>query len=205
MTEPMRIPAFFTVLVLSMVSLAAADGEESYQTRCSLCHGGDAAGSDRAGSILSTLHSSGPDRLARIILEGVPSRGMPRFEIPDEELTPLVAYLKELAAAAPPAARDPRAPRPRAGSIQLAGGGTIDGTILNESGFDAQFRTAGGDVRLFRRAGDAYREPAVEPYVDWPSYHGSDSGNRHSPLDRIHRGTSRTWRWSGSIRSPTCR
>ena len=174
-----------------MVSLAAADGEESYQTRCSLCHGGDAAGSDRAGSILPTLHSSGPDRLARIIREGVPSRGMPRFEIPDEELTPLIAYLKELAAAAAPAARDPRAPRPRAGSIQLAGGGSLDGTILNESGFDAQFRTAEGDVRLFRREGDAYREPAVAPYVDWPSYHGSDTGNRHSPLDRIHRGNVR--------------
>ena len=184
----MRISAFVAVLVFSMASLAAADGEESYQTRCSLCHGGDAAGSDRAGSILPTLYSSGPDRLVRIIREGVPSRGMPRFEIPDEELTPLIAYLKELATAAAPAARDPRAPRPRAGSIQLAGGGTLDGTILNESGFDAQIRTAAGDVRLFRRDGDAYREPAVEPYVDWPSYHGSDTGNRHSPLDRIHRG-----------------
>ena len=171
-----------------MPSFAAADGEESYQTRCSLCHGGDAAGSDRAGSILPTLHASGPDRLARIIREGVPSRGMPRFEIPDEELTPLIAYLKELAAAVAPAARDPRAPRPRAGSIQLAGGGTLDGTILNESGFDAQFRTADGDVRLFRRDGGAHREAAVEPYVDWPSYHGSDTGNRHSPLDQIHRG-----------------
>ena len=28
----------------------------------------------------------------------------------------------------------------------------------------------------------------MKPYVDWPSYHGSDTGNRHSPLDRIHRG-----------------
>ena len=31
----------------------------------------------------------------------------------------------------------------------------------------------------------------MEPYVDWPSYHGSDTGNRHSPLDRIHRGNVR--------------
>ena len=170
-----------------MPSLAAADGEESYRTRCALCHGGDAAGSDRAASILVTLHASGPEQLARIITEGVPSRGMPGFEIPDEELTPLISYLKELAAAAAPAARDPRAPRPRAASIPLAGGDALEGTILNESGFDVQFRTSGGDILLLRREGDAYREAVIEPYVDWPSYHGSYTGNRHSPLDQIDR------------------
>jgi len=183
----MRTPIFVAVLVLSMTSLAAADGEESYRTRCALCHGVDAAGSDRAGSILATLDASGPEQLARIVTEGVPSRGMPGIEIPDEELTPLVAYLKELAPAAPPAARDPRAPQPRAASIALAGGDALEGTVLNESRFDAQFRTAGGDILLLRREGDAYREAAIEPYVDWPSYHGSYSGNRHSPLDQIDR------------------
>ena len=192
-----RLLAIVAVLVLSTASLAAADGEESYRTRCALCHGGNAAGSDRAGSILATLDASGPAQLARIITEGVPSRGMPGIEMPDEELTPLVAYLKELAAAAPPAARDPRAPQPRAASIPLAGGDALEGTILNESGFDAQLRTAGGDIVLLRREGDAYREAAIEPYVDWPSYHGSYSGNRHSPLDQINRdnigGLSMQW------------
>ena len=193
----MRISACVAVLVLSTASLAAADGEESYRTRCALCHGGNAAGSDRAGSILATLDASGPEQLARIITEGVPSRGMPGIEMPDEELTPLVAYLKELAAAAPAAARDPRAPQPRAASIALAGGSALDGTVLNESGFDAQLRTSGGDILLLRREGDAYREAAIEPYVDWPSYHGSYTGNRHSPLDQIHRdnigGLSMQW------------
>ena len=192
-----RLLALAAVLVLSTASLAAADGEESYRTRCALCHGGNAAGSDRAGSILATLDASGPAQLARIITEGVPSRGMPGIEIPDEELTPLIAYLKELAAAAPPAARDPRAPQPRAASIPLAGGDALEGTVLNESGFDAQFRTAGGDIVLLRREGDAYREAAIEPYVDWPSYHGSYTGNRHSPLDQIDRdnigGLSMQW------------
>ena len=193
----MRTSAIVAVLVLSTASLAAADGEESYRTRCALCHGSNAAGSDRAGSILATLDASGPAQLARIITEGVPSRGMPGIEMPDEELTPLVAYLKELAAAAPPAARDPRAPQPRAAAIALAGGDALEGTVLNESGFDAQFRTAAGDVLLLRREGDAYREAAIEPYVDWPSYHGSYSGNRHSPLDQIDRdnigGLSMQW------------
>ena len=184
----MRIPFLLAVLAILPAGAAAADGEESYQTRCSLCHGGDGTGSDRAGSIVPVLFASGPDRLARIITEGVPARGMPRFELPEAELADLVAYLKALAAAAAPAARDPLAPRPRPGSLPLADGSSLDGTLLNESGFDAQLRTPDGRLRLLRREGGAYREPSVTPAVDWPSYHGSDSGNRHSSLDQIHRG-----------------
>ena len=71
----MRILLSGAVLFLSAVPSAAADGEESCRTRCALCHGGDAAGSDRAGSILATLDATGPEELARIITEGVPSRG----------------------------------------------------------------------------------------------------------------------------------
>ena len=183
----MRVPLLAAALLLSAVPSPAADGEESYRTRCALCHGGDAAGSDRAASILAKLDATGPAELARIITEGVPSQGMPGVEIPDAELTSLIAYLKDLAAAAPPAARDPRAPRPRLGSLPLAAGGALEGTVLNESGFDAQLRTPDGDIVLLRREGDAFREAALEPSVDWPSYHGSYTANRHSPLDRIDR------------------
>ena len=167
--------------------LAVADGEESYQSRCSLCHGGDGAGSDRARSILPVVHARGAGDLARIITDGNPARGMPAFDLGADELDPLIAYLKELAATAAPAARDPRAPRPRPGELPLAAGGTAAGTILNESGFDAQLRTDDGNIRLMRREGDVWREAPIEPFTDWPSYHGSDSGNRHSPLDRIRR------------------
>ncbi len=186
----MRVPSFVVVAVLSStVTLAAADGEESYQTRCALCHGGDGAGSDRADSILPTLSGSATDRLATIITEGVPEKGMPAIEIPADELALLLTYLKSLAAEAGPAARDPRAPRPRAGSLQLSDGRAISGAILNESGFDAQLRAADGSLHLLRREEDAYREPAIDPYADWSSYNGSDSSNRHSPLDQIDRST----------------
>ena len=114
---------------------------------------------------------------------------MPAFEIPTDELDALVAYLKELATSVSPAARDPRAPQPRTGSIRVVGGNSLAGVILNESGFDAQVRTADGRIHLLRREDDAYREVAVEPFVDWPSYHGSNSANRHSPLDQINRDT----------------
>ena len=176
-----------SLFVFPTVSLVAADGEDSYETRCALCHGSDGTGTDRAESILATLHARGADQLATIITEGVRSKGMPAFEISPEELNPLITYLKELSATVAPAARDPRAPRPRTGSLRLAGGGVLSGTILNESGFDAQLRTADGTVHLLRRESDAYRETAIEPSVDWSSYNGSDTANRHSPLDQIDR------------------
>ena len=187
----MRVSSLAAVLmslfVFPTVSLVAADGEDSYETRCALCHGSDGTGTDRAESILATLHARGADQLATIITEGVRSKGMPAFEISPEELNPLITYLKELSATVAPAARDPRAPRPRTGSLRLAGGGVLSGTILNESGFDAQLRTADGTVHLLRRESDAYRETAIEPSVDWSSYNGSDTANRHSPLDQIDR------------------
>ena len=184
----MRVPSFLAVFVLcSTLGLAAADGEDSYQTRCALCHGGDGAGTDRAVSIIPTLQTSATARLAAIITEGVSSKGMPAVAMPADELGPLVAYLKTLAAAASPGARDPRAPQPRTGSLSLVGGGALSGTILNESGFDAQIRTEDGGLHFLRRAGNAYREDTIEPFVDWSSYNGSATSNRHSPIDQIDR------------------
>ena len=184
----MRVPSFLAVFVLcSTLGLAAADGEDSYQTRCALCHGGDGAGTDRAVTIIPTLQTSATARLAAIITEGVSSKGMPAVAMPADELGPLVAYLKTLAAAASPGARDPRAPQPRTGSLSLVGGGALSGTILNESGFDAQIRTEDGDLHFLRRAGNAYREDTIEPFVDWSSYNGSATSNRHSPIDQIDR------------------
>ena len=184
----MRVPFFLAVFVLcSTLGLAAADGEDSYQTRCALCHGGDGAGTDRAVSIIPTLQTSATARLAAIITEGVSSKGMPAVAMPADELGPLVAYLKTLAAAASPGAHDPRAPQPRTGSLSLVGGGALSGTILNESGFDAQIRTEDGGLHFLRRAGNAYREDTIEPFVDWSSYNGNATSNRHSPIDQIDR------------------
>ncbi len=183
----MRIPLLFALVAFSVLNVFAAVGEDAYQTRCALCHGSDGAGTDRARSILIKIHRSRPDQLATIVTNGVPSKGMPAIEMPADELELLISYLKDLARAVSPAARDPRAPQPRDGSLPLVDGGSISGNILNESGFDAQVQTADGKIHLLRRDGEAFKEPPVEPFVDWSTYHGSDSGNRHSALDQIDR------------------
>ena len=178
-----------SLLSLSAPGLVAAQGAESYETRCALCHGSDAEGTDRAPSIIPTLQTSATDRLATIITDGVASKGMPAIAVPVEELGPLVTYLKTLAAAVSPGALDPRAPRPRRGTLSLIAGTALSGTILNESGFDAQIRTDDGRLHFLRRAGEAYREEDIHPSVDWASYNGSDTSNRHSLLDQIDRNT----------------
>ena len=134
LTVSLNVPALVAVFVLSALSLAAAQGEDSYQSRCALCHGGDAAGTDRARSILPTLHSLNRDRLATIITEGVSQKGMPAITIPADELGALITYLKEMAAAVAPAARDPRAPQSRAGAIRIGNGRLLNGTILKDNG-----------------------------------------------------------------------
>jgi len=167
--------------------LLGADGEESFKTRCMLCHGVDASGTDRARSILVTIHGRRPDQLATIIERGVPSKGMPAFKMPAEELDAVIDHLKVLALNVSAAARDPRAPEPREGSLPLADGGSLSGTVLNESGFDAQVQTEDGKIHLLRREGDKFREAKIEPSVDWESYNGSDTSNRHSALDQVNR------------------
>ncbi len=144
-------------LALCAGSLFAADGAESFKTRSQLCHGIDGTGSDRAKSILATAAGRRPDQLAMIIEKGVPSKGMPAFKMPADELEAVIAHLKDLARKSPAALRDPRAPVPRNGSLPLASGSTLKGVILNESGFDAQLRTPDGKINLLRREGDKFR------------------------------------------------
>ncbi|SVA19186.1 uncharacterized protein METZ01_LOCUS72040, partial [marine metagenome] len=68
----MRLLSVATTLIcLTVPTLAIGDGEESFETRCALCHGGDAAGTDRAASIIPILQTSATDRLSTIITEGV--------------------------------------------------------------------------------------------------------------------------------------
>ena len=173
---------------------ASSPGASAYQTRCVLCHGGDGGGSDRAPAILGFVAANPPEKIAALIRNGVPDKGMPPFELPEADLTQLVSYLKTLpsSAAARPRpdgqGRSAGGPPVRSGNVKLSDGRTLEGLILNESGFDAQLRTADGKIHRLVREGDVYREAPLEPKRDWPSYHGSFNGNRHSTLDQINTG-----------------
>jgi len=191
------------VAAASAQQASPSRGAAAFQSHCVLCHGGDGSGSDRAPAILDYINANSPEQIAATIRKGVPGKGMPAFEMPAEELTQLVSYLKTLPGTAqratspdrprqgggvPGERRPSEGPLSRPGSVTLANGRTLEGPILNESGFDMQLRTSDGKIHRLAREGDTYREAPLEPKRDWPSYHGGFDGNRHSPLDQINTG-----------------
>jgi alcohol dehydrogenase (cytochrome c) len=157
-----------------------APGKKTFEARCVLCHAGDGTGTDRAPAILDFIGVNSAQRLTALIREGRPNRGMPAFDLPPEELGELVAYLKRLV----PEGEGGGA---RRDELRFSDGRVLSGVILAESGFDAHFRTPDGVIHRLRREGDAYREAPLDPHLDWASYNGSDTANRHSALDQINR------------------
>jgi len=73
------------------------------------------------------------------------------------------------------------APVPR--TVLTTEGQTLTGAMLNQGVQDLQLHTPDGRVHLLRKAGERYRP--VTSQVDWPTYHGHWSGNRHSTLAQI--------------------
>ncbi len=161
-------------------------GKNSFDTRCSGCHGGDGNGSDRAPSLLTFVGGSpsedvGPssdEQVASLVRKGV--RDMPAHVIGDPEMKDLIAYLRELAKANPAALT-----WHRHGVAKLADGPTLEGEILNETNFDMDLATSDGKLHLLSRDGNQYRERPILPKMDWPRYDGSLTANRNSTLDQI--------------------
>ncbi len=171
-----------------MAQQPEGSGKTSFETRCVLCHSGDGGGTDRAPSIQSFVATAPPERIADVIRNGIPAKGMPAFDMPEAELQALVAYARTLKVPEDYLGRCNNAPRPRYGRLRLFDGSELEGLILNESGFDASIRTEDGKIHLLRGLADGqYREAKLEPHADWASYHGSYTANRHSRLKQIDR------------------
>ncbi|MEZ5396105.1 MAG: PQQ-binding-like beta-propeller repeat protein [Bryobacterales bacterium] len=73
-----------------------------FEARCGGCHGGDGKGGPRAPDIVtpSLVPSRSAEQVRTLILEGLPSRGMPPIATPEPELTQLVAFYLSVAAPA---------------------------------------------------------------------------------------------------------
>lgn len=174
---------FLSLLAISLTASAQqsvpASGAKSFEVRCTVCHGGDGNGNERAPSILNFVTSNSDEQIAALIRKGV--RAMPPHEIADPEMKSLLAFVRTLRPVRAPGAR-----LPRRASAKLKDGTILQGNVLNETRFDMQLQTADNKVHPLVREGDLFREPSVEPKMDWPRYDGSFSGNRHSPLDQIN-------------------
>ena len=79
------------------------EGTEIYAQRCAGCHGAAARGTDKAPALAEsgTLRDRSVQELRDLIRKGVPTSGMPGFDLPAQELDALVALVHSLNA--PPA------------------------------------------------------------------------------------------------------
>lgn len=156
-------------------------GRENFDLICARCHGGDANGGEYGPSIVRAYSTLTDDGLAAYLRAGNPERGMPPVDLDDAQLYRLIGYMRSLA---PYGAFGPQSVARR--TVTLDNGATLDGEVLGEGFSDLQLRDDNGNIHLLRRAPEArYRE--VTSQTDWPSYHGSTRGYRHTELTQINR------------------
>ena len=174
----MRVLTILLLAAAGVVPCAAqevARGRGVYDQACARCHGGDARGGQYGPGIVTRLSLRADADLALLIREGIPQRGMPPMPLAEADTAALVAYLRSL--------------RAREGALPAVQARLSDGTIatgveMNRSHDDLQLLDDQGRIRLLRADGDRFRP--VTSQQDWPTYHGSLSGNRFSPVDQIN-------------------
>jgi alcohol dehydrogenase (cytochrome c) len=177
----------FTVALLavlapaSRLSAQSADpGRKEFESRCARCHGADGNGGEMGPAISMRLPSFDDKQLTRLILDGVPAKGMPPNLVPEGEMLTLLKFLRSLERRADdlPAVRM---------KVQTTDGRLLEGRVLGEGFDDLQLRTDDARVHLLRRAGDRFRPVTSER--DWPTYNGGPGGNRYTTLTQIDRTT----------------
>ena len=165
----------------------------TFASHCTICHGGDANGTDRAPAILPFVTTHSDEELGALVRTGRLDRGMPKFDFNDSEFKTLTAHLRGLASGTIIATGGPaRGGRgggsfqPYAATLKLQDGRTLDGTVTSSAPFSATLLTADGKFHLLARSGETYTERPIEPKRDWPSYDGGENGNRYSSLEQIN-------------------
>ena len=166
-----------TVLLASSAAAQTAEpGRQGFAGRCAACHGTAGGGGELGPSILARIPLRSDQELEAVIRDGVPGAGMPAFPtLSAAESSELVAFLRTLR---------PANAGPRRATVQLVGGRTLEGVILNQS--QGELQLLGGDRTLhLLREETAGRYRTVTSNVDWPSYNGHVNGNRFSTLAQI--------------------
>jgi alcohol dehydrogenase (cytochrome c) len=174
-------------------------------SRCASCHGSDATGGS-APSIVPFVRYHTDAEVTEVIAKGITVKGMPAFQLPADDLRDVLAELRSLTGTDPSMAtggftgkREVRpVPLPSVlrgenqgtpASLPLTDGKMLQGSLMAQSDFDAQLLAPDGKFHLLAREGDKYRDKPIEPKSDWLTYHGTDAGNRYSPLKQINTST----------------
>jgi alcohol dehydrogenase (cytochrome c) len=169
--------ALFCALPLTSFAQDPKAGHVDYEERCAACHGGDANGGELGPGILRRIVARSDQELTSVIRSGIPSRGMPSFNLEPKAMTDLLAFLRTL-----------RVPvrslsDPVKVNIETTDGNKVEGLALSQGFQDMVLKTKDDRIQLYRKSGEKYRQ--VTSQVDWPMYDGNFSGNRHTAVKQI--------------------
>jgi len=119
-----------------------ASGQQSFVSRCAGCHGTDGNGGELGPAISTRVPVRTDEDLTTLFREGLTAAGMPAFaNIGAAETQELIRYIRTL--------------RPREGAapyrtkVSLAGGGAIEGVVLNQRAADLQLLGDDRRIHLF--------------------------------------------------------
>lgn len=177
----MSIKRLIFLLICGAALVAAQTpnpGRQQYESRCSRCHGADATGGESGPNIVPQIGALTDADLGSFLRTGRPAAGMPAFDLPAQDMTALLGYVRTLV----PTARTQPAPIVRT-KVQTATGQTIEGRVLNQGMNELQVQSDDKRIHLFRKADGRYRE--VTSQAEWTTYHGDPGGNRYSKLTQI--------------------
>src|SRR5579864_5458169 len=116
---------------LEMALAQTPNGGQQFESRCSRCHGGDATGGETGPNIVSQVGARNDADLAAFLRAGKPASGMPAFDLPNPEMTSLVAYLRSLipiSRTAPPVVVRR--------TVKTTDGKTVEGQVIGEGMLD---------------------------------------------------------------------
>src|SRR6266480_3648982 len=91
-------------LTICAALLMQVDGKRPYQPRCVGCHGEDGTGGGHGPAIVDVPRPRATSKAAvlELVRKGIPDRGMPAFQISDEEASAIADYVMSLKAPAKP-------------------------------------------------------------------------------------------------------
>jgi alcohol dehydrogenase (cytochrome c) len=155
-----------------------AAGRQTFLTRCASCHGTTGNGGEFAPGITTRIPLRTDDDLVRILHSGLPGSGMPAFpDLVDPDRAHLIAYLRTL--------QPVDSQEITHATVQLQGGGSLAGSVLNRSASSLQLLGAEDKkIHLLRKTAAGNYRP-VTSQQDWPSYNGDTLGYRYSDIAQI--------------------
>jgi PQQ-dependent dehydrogenase (methanol/ethanol family) len=87
-----------TLAATITLGVVAQTGKQQYEARCIGCHGGDGTGGGHGPGIVDTARSRSvtQEAVRAVIQKGIPDRGMPAFQISNQEADAIATYVMRL-------------------------------------------------------------------------------------------------------------